>query len=153
MCRVRNLGLTVCDHPATSQVQSYNSAAIAWRLLECPCTPRVPATGWISALCHSQSFFIEIDCSQFVPYVLIAGLGFLIPFWYLHCKYPKVGFNYVFTLSLSVSSYPLTNHRLAHCAVVKPNSDILAGASIQVCSRPFASGIFEILSSQVSRFL
>ena len=34
---------------------------------------------------------------QFVPYMLIAGLGFPIPFWLLHRKYPKFGFNYVFT--------------------------------------------------------
>ena len=29
--------------------------------------------------------------------MLIAGLGFPIPFWLLHRKYPKLGFNYVFT--------------------------------------------------------
>lgn len=29
--------------------------------------------------------------------MLLAGFGFPIPFWLLHKKYPKVGFNYVFT--------------------------------------------------------
>lgn len=29
--------------------------------------------------------------------MLIAGLGFPIPFWLLHKRYPKFGWNYVFT--------------------------------------------------------
>lgn len=29
--------------------------------------------------------------------MLIAGLGFPIPFWFAHKKWPKFGFNYVFT--------------------------------------------------------
>ncbi|KIK05428.1 hypothetical protein K443DRAFT_641227 [Laccaria amethystina LaAM-08-1] len=60
------------------QVQSYNSAAIAWGALAKP----LYATG---------------TRYGFVPYMLIAGLGFPIPFWLLHRKYPKFGFNYVFT--------------------------------------------------------
>ncbi|KAF4618316.1 hypothetical protein D9613_011703 [Agrocybe pediades] len=60
------------------QVQSYNSAAVAWGALGKP----LYATG---------------TRYGFVPYMLLAGLGFPIPFWLLHRKYPKVGFNYVFT--------------------------------------------------------
>lgn len=60
------------------QVQSYNSAAIAWGALGKP----LYATG---------------TRYGFVPYMLLAGLGFPIPFWLLHKKYPKVGFNLVFT--------------------------------------------------------
>ena len=29
--------------------------------------------------------------------MLLAGLGFPIPLWLLHKKWPKTGFNYVFT--------------------------------------------------------
>ncbi|KAF8155420.1 oligopeptide transporter [Crassisporium funariophilum] len=60
------------------QVQSYNSAAIAWGALGKP----LYATG---------------TRYGFVPYMLLVGLLFPIPFWLLHKKYPKFGFNYVFT--------------------------------------------------------
>jgi len=60
------------------QVQAYNSAAIAWGALGKP----LYATG---------------TRYGFVPYMLIAGLGFPIPFWLLHKKYPKAGFDSVFT--------------------------------------------------------
>ncbi|KAF5343192.1 hypothetical protein D9758_016928 [Tetrapyrgos nigripes] len=33
----------------------------------------------------------------FVPYMLLVGLGVPIPFWLAHKRWPKVGFNYVFT--------------------------------------------------------
>ena len=60
------------------QVQSYNSDAIAWGALGKP----LYATG---------------TRYGFVPYMLIAGIGFPIPFYLLHKKYPKFGFNHVFT--------------------------------------------------------
>ena len=60
------------------QVQSYNSDAIAWGALGKP----LYATG---------------TRYGFVPYMLIAGLGFPIPLYFLHKKYPKAGFNHVFT--------------------------------------------------------
>ncbi|KAG6907869.1 hypothetical protein DXG01_007083 [Tephrocybe rancida] len=41
---------------------------------------------------------------QFVPYMLIAGLGFPIPFWLLHKKFPKFGWNKVFTPILVAST-------------------------------------------------
>lgn len=85
------------------QVQSYNSAAIAWGALGKP----LYATG---------------TRYGFVPYMLIAGLGFPIPFWLLHKKYPKFGFNYVFTpilvaelgyLSVGINSSIFTSFALA----------------------------------------
>jgi OPT family oligopeptide transporter len=60
------------------QVQSYNSAAIAWGALGKP----LYATG---------------TRYGFVPYMLLVGLLFPIPFWLLHKKFPKFGFNLVFT--------------------------------------------------------
>jgi len=60
------------------QAQSYNSAAIAWGALGKP----LYATG---------------TRYGFVPYMLLVGLLCPIPFWLLHKKYPKFGFNYVFT--------------------------------------------------------
>jgi len=60
------------------QVQSFNSAAIAWGALGKP----LYATG---------------TQYGFVPYMLLVGLLFPIPFWLLHKKYPNVGFNKVFT--------------------------------------------------------
>ncbi|CAA7268243.1 unnamed protein product [Cyclocybe aegerita] len=85
------------------QVQSYNSAAIAWGALGKP----LYATG---------------TRYGFVPYMLIAGLGFPIPFWLLHRMYPKVGFNLVFTpilvaelgyLSVGINSSVFTAFLLA----------------------------------------
>ncbi|RDB30180.1 Oligopeptide transporter 3 [Hypsizygus marmoreus] len=85
------------------QVQSYNSAAIAWGALGKP----LYATG---------------TRYGFVPYMLLAGLGFPIPFWLLHKKYPKFGFNYVFTpvlvaelgfLSVGINSSVFTSFCLA----------------------------------------
>ncbi|KAF4609517.1 hypothetical protein D9613_012220 [Agrocybe pediades] len=60
------------------QVQSYNSDAVSWGALGKPLY--APGTRY-----------------GFVPYMLLVGLGFPIPFWLLHRKYPKVGFNFVFT--------------------------------------------------------
>ncbi|KAJ3912570.1 OPT oligopeptide transporter [Lentinula edodes] len=60
------------------QVQSYNSAAIAWGALGKPLY--APGTQY-----------------AFVPYMLLVGLLCPIPFWLLHKKWPKFGFNYVFT--------------------------------------------------------
>ncbi|KAJ6465562.1 OPT oligopeptide transporter [Mycena vitilis] len=60
------------------QVQTFNSAAIAWGALGKP----LFATG---------------TPYGFVPYMLLVGLLFPIPFWLLHKKYPKFGFNLVFT--------------------------------------------------------
>ncbi|KAF5348950.1 hypothetical protein D9758_014208 [Tetrapyrgos nigripes] len=85
------------------QVQSYNSAAIAWGALGQP----LYATG---------------TRYGFVPYMLFAGLGFPIPFWLLHKKWPKFGFNYVFTpilvaelgfLSVGINSATFTSFLLA----------------------------------------
>ncbi|KAF9477683.1 OPT oligopeptide transporter [Pholiota conissans] len=85
------------------QVQSYNSAAIAWGALGKP----LYATG---------------TRYGFVPYMLLVGLGFPIPFWLLHRKYPKFGFNYVYTpilvaelgfLSVGINSSVFTSFVLA----------------------------------------
>ncbi|KAF8801508.1 oligopeptide transporter [Phlegmacium glaucopus] len=85
------------------QVQSYNSAAIAWGALGKP----LYATG---------------TRYGFVPYMLLVGLLFPIPFWLLHKKYPKIGFNFVFTpvlvaelgiLSVGINSSLFTSFVLA----------------------------------------
>ncbi|SJL14148.1 related to peptide transporter [Armillaria ostoyae] len=85
------------------QVQSYNSDAIAWGALGKP----LYATG---------------TRYGFVPFVLLAGLGFPIPFWLLHKKYPKFGFDKVFTpilvaelgyLSVGINSSVFTSFVLA----------------------------------------
>ncbi|PFH46431.1 hypothetical protein AMATHDRAFT_77677 [Amanita thiersii Skay4041] len=85
------------------QVQAYNSDAIAWGALGKPLY--APGTRY-----------------GFVPYMLIAGLGFPVPFWLLHKKYPKVGFNHVFTpilvaelgiLSVGINSSVFTSFVLA----------------------------------------
>ncbi|KAG7090337.1 hypothetical protein E1B28_009457 [Marasmius oreades] len=85
------------------QVQSYNSAAIAWGALGKP----LYATG---------------TRYGFVPYMLLAGLGFPIPFWIAHRLWPKVGFNLVFTpilvaelgyLSVGINSSVFTTFLLA----------------------------------------
>ncbi|KAM6503844.1 OPT oligopeptide transporter [Amanita muscaria] len=60
------------------QVQAYNSDAITWGAL-------------------SKTLYAPGTRYGFVPWMLIAGLGAPIPFWYLHKKYPKAGFNFVFT--------------------------------------------------------
>jgi len=85
------------------QVQQYNSAAIAWGALGKPLYAAGTRYG-------------------FVPYMLLVGLGFPIPFWLLHKKYPKFGFNYVFTpvlvaelgiLSAGINSSVFTSFMLA----------------------------------------
>ncbi|KAF8176072.1 OPT oligopeptide transporter [Pholiota molesta] len=85
------------------QVQSYNSDAIAWGALGTP----LYATG---------------TRYGFVPYMLLVGLLFPIPPWLLHRKYPKFGFNYVFTpilvaelgfLSVGINSSVFTSFVLA----------------------------------------
>ncbi|KAJ7874394.1 OPT oligopeptide transporter [Mycena leptocephala] len=85
------------------QVQAFNSAAIAWGALGKP----LYATG---------------TRYGFVPYMLLVGLLFPIPFWLLHKRYPKVGFNYVFTpvltaelgyLSVGINSSVFTSFVLA----------------------------------------
>jgi len=85
------------------QVQSYNSDAIAWGALGKP----LYATG---------------TRYGFVPYMLIAGLGFPIPVWLAHRRWPHVGFNYVFTpilvaelgfLSVGINSSSFTAFALA----------------------------------------
>ncbi|KJA14222.1 hypothetical protein HYPSUDRAFT_150665 [Hypholoma sublateritium FD-334 SS-4] len=85
------------------QVQSYNSAAIAWGALGKP----LYATGTHYA---------------FVPYMLLVGLVVPVPFWLLHRRYPKAGFNYVFTpivtaelgfLSVGINSSVFTSFVLA----------------------------------------
>jgi len=85
------------------QVQSYNSAAIAWGALGKP----LYATG---------------TRYGFVPYMLLAGLGFPIPFWFLHRRWPKFGWNLVFTpivvaelgiLSVGINSSLFTSFVLA----------------------------------------
>ncbi|KAF7290827.1 OPT oligopeptide transporter [Mycena indigotica] len=85
------------------QVQSFNSAAIAWGALGKP----LYATG---------------TRYGFVPYMLLVGLLFPIPFWLLHRWYPKVGFNNVFTpiltaelgyLSVGINSSVFTSFVLA----------------------------------------
>lgn len=85
------------------QVQSYNSDAIAWGALGKP----LYATG---------------TRYGFVPYMLLAGLGFPVPFWLLHKKYPKFGFDKIFTpilvaelgyLSVGINSSVFTSFVLA----------------------------------------
>ncbi|THG93602.1 hypothetical protein EW026_g7677 [Hermanssonia centrifuga] len=85
------------------QVQSYNSDAIAWGALGKP----LYATG---------------TRYGFVPYMLLAGLGFPIPLYLLHKKYPKFGFDKVFTpilvaelgyLSVGINSSVFTSFVLA----------------------------------------
>jgi len=63
------------------QVQDYNSAAIAWGAL-------------------GTTLYKTGTRYGFVPYTLLAGLGFPIPFWVLHRLYPKFGWNLVFTPTL-----------------------------------------------------
>ncbi|KAJ7186170.1 OPT oligopeptide transporter [Mycena filopes] len=85
------------------QVQTFNSAAIAWGALGKP----LFATG---------------TRYGFVPYMLLVGLLFPIPFWLLHRRYPGVGFNKVFTpvltaelglLSVGINSSVFTSFLLA----------------------------------------
>jgi hypothetical protein len=83
------------------QVQSYNSDAIAWGALGKP----LYATGtrygvWdfvVACYISDPVTKMPIIFLQFVPYMLLAGLGFPIIPWYLHKRYPTVGFNHVFT--------------------------------------------------------
>jgi hypothetical protein len=85
--------------------------------------------------------------------MLIAGLGFPIPFWILHRMYPKVGFNLVFTPIL-VGWYPW---KCLLCIVTHP---LHSRARISECwnqlqcfhvirSRPR----FTVLATQVSCYL
>ncbi|CDO68155.1 hypothetical protein BN946_scf184938.g7 [Trametes cinnabarina] len=60
------------------QVQSYNSNAITWGALSKPLYSPGARYG-------------------FIPWMLIAGLGVPIPFWLAHRRWPKAGFNHVFT--------------------------------------------------------
>jgi OPT family small oligopeptide transporter len=85
------------------QVQSYNTDAIAWGALGKPLY--APGTRY-----------------GFVPWMLIAGLGFPIPFWLLHRYYPKFGWNFVYTpilvaelgfLSVGINSSVFTSFVLA----------------------------------------
>ncbi|KAJ3552837.1 hypothetical protein NM688_g3945 [Phlebia brevispora] len=85
------------------QVQSYNSDAIAWGALGKP----LYATG---------------TRYGFVPYMLIAGLGFPIPLYFMHKKWPHVGYDRVFTpilvaelgyLSVGINSSVFTSFCLA----------------------------------------
>ncbi|KAJ7764119.1 OPT oligopeptide transporter [Mycena maculata] len=85
------------------QVQAFNSDAIAWGALGKP----LYATG---------------TRYGFVPYMLLVGLLFPIPFWLLHRRYPKFGFNNVFTpvltaelgyLSVGINSSVFTSFLLA----------------------------------------
>ncbi|KAJ7899268.1 OPT oligopeptide transporter [Mycena olivaceomarginata] len=84
-------------------VQAFNSAAIAWGALGKP----LYATG---------------TRYGFVPYMLLVGLLFPVPFWLLHKKYPKFGFNLVFTpvltaelgfLAVGINSSVFTSFLLA----------------------------------------
>lgn len=84
-------------------VQSYNSDAIAWGALGKPLY--APGTQY-----------------AFVPYMLLVGLLFPIPTWYLHKKYPTVGFQHIFTpilvaelgyLSVGINSSVFTTFCLA----------------------------------------
>lgn len=60
------------------QIQSYNSDAVAWGALGKP-------------------LYAQGTQYAFVPYMLFAGLGFPIPFYYLHKWQPEFGWNNVFT--------------------------------------------------------
>jgi hypothetical protein len=85
------------------QVQSYNSDAIAWGALGKPLY--APGTRY-----------------AFVPYMLLVGLLFPIPTWYLHKKFPRFGWDHVFTpilvaelgyLSVGINSSVFTTFLLA----------------------------------------
>ncbi|VDC02955.1 unnamed protein product [Peniophora sp. CBMAI 1063] len=60
------------------QVQSYNSAAISWGAL-------------------SKPLYAPGARYGFIPWMLIAGLAVPIIPWLLHRRWPKLGFNYIFT--------------------------------------------------------
>lgn len=49
--------------------------------------------------------------------MLLVGLLFPIPFWLLHKKYPKFGFNYVFT--------PILTGMLSACCLITCSNCIL----------------------------
>ncbi|KAF7302311.1 OPT oligopeptide transporter [Mycena chlorophos] len=85
------------------QVQSFNSDAISWGALGKPLY--APGTQY-----------------AFVPYMLLVGLLFPLPFWYLHRRFPKFGFDHVFTpiltaelgyLSVGINSSVFTSFLLA----------------------------------------
>ena len=85
------------------QVQTYNSNAITWGALAKPLYSPGARYG-------------------FIPWMLIAGLGVPIPFWLLHRKWPRAGFNYVFTpvvvaelgfLSVGINSSWMTSLAIA----------------------------------------
>ena len=60
------------------QVQSYNSAAISWGAL-------------------SKPLYAPGARYGFIPWMLIAGLAVPIIPWLLHRRWPKLGFNLIFT--------------------------------------------------------
>jgi len=60
------------------QVQTYNSAAITWGALSKPLYSPGARYG-------------------FIPWMLLAGMILPFPFWFAHLRWPKLGFNYVFT--------------------------------------------------------
>jgi OPT family oligopeptide transporter len=85
------------------QIQSFNSAAIAWGALG------KPLYAWGTQY-------------GFVPYTLLFGLLAPIPTWWLHQKYPKFGYDKVFTpilvaelgyLSVGINSSVFTSFLLA----------------------------------------
>lgn len=85
------------------QVQSYNSDAIAWGALGKP-------------------LYTPGSRYGFVPWMIIAGLGFPIPTYLLHKKYPKFGWNKIFTpilvaelgfLSVGINSSVFTSFLVA----------------------------------------
>ncbi|KAH8835585.1 OPT oligopeptide transporter [Flagelloscypha sp. PMI_526] len=85
------------------QIQSYNSDAVAWGALGKP-------------------LYAQGTQYAFVPYMLFAGLGFPIPFYLLHKKWPSFGWNNVFTpilvaelgyLSVGINSSVFTSFLLA----------------------------------------
>lgn len=59
-------------------IQSYNSDAISWGAL-------------------GKTLYAPGTRYGFVPWMILVGLGFPIPFWLLHRYWPKVGWNSVYT--------------------------------------------------------
>lgn len=85
------------------QVQSYNSGAISWGALGKPLYAPGTRYGWI-------------------PWTIVAGLGFPIPFYVLHRFWPKFGWNSVYTpvvvaelgyLAVGINSSVFTSFLLA----------------------------------------
>ncbi|KAI0028897.1 OPT oligopeptide transporter [Vararia minispora EC-137] len=85
------------------QVQSYNSAAITW--------------GGLSKVLYAPG-----QRYGFIPWMLLAGMALPFPFWLAHRRWPKLGFNLVFTpvliaelgyLSVGVNSSWMTSLAVA----------------------------------------